>query len=154
MELLVPEPEPVLLHLVGPFELLPVADLQGEPHGGPAQLAGQKGRADLADELEGLLRLDDVVGAVDELLLLEHLAQQLGAAVGLQGEDLGRGRRAGTDSDAKASGLDLFARDVRIPERQDIARYGRAHTRRGLRLVRRRHVIGVKSGLSGVPGGT
>src|SRR2546430_17380263 len=91
--LLVAEPQPVLLHLVCTLELLPVADLEGEAHRGPAELARDQGGADLADELERLFRLDDVVGAVDELLLLEHLAQQLRASVGFQRRHLGGGGR-------------------------------------------------------------
>src|SRR5258707_44183 len=90
-------------------ESLPVGDLERQAHGRPAELAGQERGADLADELERLLRLDDGVGAVDEPLLLEHLAQQLGASGGLQGGHLGRGRRAWADADAEAPRLDLLA---------------------------------------------
>ncbi|TMC32918.1 MAG: hypothetical protein E6J28_14500, partial [Chloroflexi bacterium] len=59
VQLLESEPEAVLLHLVGALELLPVGDLQRQPHGSPAELAGQEGGAHLADELERFLRLDD-----------------------------------------------------------------------------------------------
>ena len=117
VQLLEAEPQPVLLDLVGALELLPVGDLQREPHRRPAQLAGQQGAADLADELKRLFGLDDVVGAVDELLLLEHLAQQLGASVSLERQHLRRRRRAGTDADAKAACLDLLPGDLRVPER-------------------------------------
>src|SRR5439155_623805 len=96
-------------------------------------------------ELERLLGLDDGIDAVDELLLLEDLAQQLGASVRLQGEHLGGGGRAGADADAEASGLDLLPRDVRVPERQDVAGYGRAHARRALTVVRAERVMRIKS---------
>ena len=147
VELLVAEPQAVLLHLVGALELLPVADLEGQAHRSPAELAGQQRAAYLADELERLLGLDDGIDAVDELLLLEDLAQQLGASVRLQGEHLGGGGRAGADADAEASGLDLLPRDA---ERQDVAGYGRAHARRALTVVRAERVMRIKS-VKGVP---
>ena len=100
MELLVAEAQAVLLHLELAVEVLPVGDLEGEAHRRPAQPSSQQGLADLADELEGLFGLDDRVDPVDAPLLLEHLAQQLGTAGGLQGGHLGRGGRARTDTDA------------------------------------------------------
>jgi len=129
VQLLEAKPEAVLLHLVGALELLPVGDLESEAHGRPAELAGEQGGADLADELQGLLGFDDRVGAVDQLLLLQHLAQQLGSSVSFQCEHLVRRRRAGAHTDAEAAGLDLLARDLRVPEGQDVAGDGRAHTR-------------------------
>src|SRR5436190_116835 len=72
------------------------------------------------------------------------------ASVRLQGEHLGGGGRAGADADAEASGLDLLPRDVRVPERQDVAGYGRAHARRALTVVRAERVMRIKS-VKGVP---
>ena len=117
VEFLEAQAQPVLLHLVEALELLPVGDLEGQAHRRAAQLAGEKGGADLADELDRLLGLDDVVGAVDDFLFLEDLAEQLRSSGGLQGGHLGGRGRAGTDADAEPSGLDLFARNLRVPER-------------------------------------
>jgi hypothetical protein len=82
---------------------------------------------DLADELERLLRLGDGVRAVDLLDLLEHLPKPLGAPEGLERLDLLGGRAARADADAEAAGLDLLARNLGIPERQDVAWIRRVH---------------------------
>src|SRR5712692_5103342 len=98
-----------------------------------------------------LLRLYDGVCAVDDPLLFQHLAQQLGAPGRLQRGDLGRRRRARLDADPQAAGLDLLARDVGIPEREDVPGIGRAHLRRALRLAG--CGLGVKWGSSEFKGG-
>ncbi len=130
MQLLVAEPQAVLLHLVVAVQVLPVGDLEGQAHRCPAQLAREQRRAHLSREFEGLLGLDERVDAVDDPLLLEHLAQQLGAAGGFHGQDLRRGRGARAHADAEPAGLDLLARNVRIPEREDVPWVGRAHIRK------------------------
>jgi hypothetical protein len=130
VQLLVAQPETVLLHLVVAVQVLPVRDLERQPHRRAAELAREQRGAHLPRELEGLLGLDHGVDAVDDPLVLEHLAQQLGAAGGFQGQHLGGGGRARTHADAEAAGLDLLAGNVRIPEREDVARIGRAHVRK------------------------
>ena len=117
LQLLPAQAQARLFHLVGLVQLLEIGDLQRQPTRRAAQLAGDQGVADLADELERALGLLDLVRAVDVLGLFQDLAQVLGAAQGLQRRHFdGRGRvRANTD--AEASGLDHLARDLGIPER-------------------------------------
>ena len=138
LQLLVAEAEPVLLHLVLAIQVLPVGELERQAHGRAAELAREQGGGHLADELEGLLGLGHLVGAVDLLQLFEHLAQALGAPEGLQRLDLLGGRAAWTNANAKAAGLDLLARNLRIPQRKDVARIRRAHGRRSLRCGHKR----------------
>ncbi len=73
---------------------------------------------------------DNRVDTVDGPLLLEDLAEQLGAAGRFQGGDLRRRGRAGTDADAEPAGLHLFTRNVRVPEQKDVAGVGRAHIKK------------------------
>lgn len=129
VQLLVAEAQAVLLHLVFAVQVLPVGDLERQAHRRPSELARQERRAHLADELERLLGLNHGVDAVDDLLFLEHLAQQLGSAGGFEGQHLGGGGGSWADPDAEAAGLDLLAGNVRIPERENVPGIGRAHVR-------------------------
>ena len=132
LQLLVAQPEPVLLHLVLAVEVLPVRQLEGEAHRGAPELACDEGGVDLADELEGLLGLGDRVRAVDLLDLLEHLAEPFSSAERLEGLDLLSGRAARPDANAQAAGLYLLAGNLRIPQGKDVAGIGRAHARQDL----------------------
>jgi len=116
LQLLVAKPEPVLLHLELAVEVLPVGDLESQALRSPSKPSGQQRLLDLADELERLFRLDYGVGAVDAPLLFEHLPQELGSACCLERRHLEGGRSAGAHADPQTAGLDLFARDVRVPE--------------------------------------
>src|SRR5438876_116903 len=80
--------------------------------------AGQQGRVHLPGELQRLLGLADRVGALDLAAHLEGLAQPLGAARD-DGQLLGS-RAPRANPDAQPAGLDLLARNLRLPEREDV----------------------------------
>src|SRR5207253_1581713 len=100
-------------------------DLERQPTVGAAQPAGDQRGVDLPDEVERLVRPGVGVGAVDLAALLEDVAQPL-RTVRNEGE-LGGRRAVGADPDPQAAGVDPFARDLGIPEREDVADAWRAH---------------------------
>src|SRR5262249_47729154 len=90
-----------------------------------AQPPSHERRIDLPGEVERPVRTGAGVDAVDLASLLEGLPQPLGPVRDDGKLRLGRG--PGADTDAEPSGLDLFARDLGLPEREDVAGIGRAH---------------------------
>src|ERR1700694_2865972 len=129
LQLLGADPEAVFLHLELAVELLPVGDLERQADRRPAQPSRQERLPDPADDFHGLIGLDYGVGTVDAPLLLEDLPEQLGAAGGFQRGDLRRRGRARADADSEPAGLHLLARNIRVPEHEDVAGVGRAHVK-------------------------